>query len=112
HIETAMRLDPLSAMRATQVGMLGAALFAQKRFAEAVTALKESAHLNPAIPQVHAQLASCYGHLGDLTAAREALAAMSRCTPMSLREMGAQMYRAPAQRTLFLEGVASLEAEA
>jgi len=112
HIETAMRLDPLSAMRATQVGMLGAALFAQKRFAEAVTALKESAHLNPAIPQVHAQLASCYGHLGDLTAARAALVDMAERTPMTIREMGAQMYRAPAQRTLFLEGVAGLEAEA
>ena len=109
HIETSMRLDPLSSMRATQVGMLGAALFAQGKFAESVAALKQSGHLNPAIPQLYAQLASCYGHLGDLPAAKAALADLSLHTPLSIREMGEQMYRAPAQRALFLEGVAKIE---
>lgn len=109
HIETSMRLDPLSPIRATQVGMLGAALFAQRRFAESVAALKQSAQLNPAIPQLYAQLASCFGHLGDLPAARAALAEMALRTPLSAREMGEQMYRAPAQRALFLEGVAQIE---
>ncbi|HEY2359205.1 MAG TPA: TIR domain-containing protein [Phenylobacterium sp.] len=112
HIETSMRLDPLSPLRATQIGMLGAALFAQSRFAEAIAAMNECAHLNPAIPQVHAGLASCHAHLGDLAAARAALEAMSLRTSMTIREMGEQMYRAPAQRALFLEGVALLEAAA
>jgi adenylate cyclase len=111
HLETSMRLDPLSPQRATQIGMLGAALFAQGQFAESVAALKESSHLNPAIPQLYAQLAACYGHLGDAPAARAAAAQMAAHTPLTLNEMGAQMYRAPAQRALFLEGVARIEAE-
>ncbi|HEY2708487.1 MAG TPA: TIR domain-containing protein [Caulobacteraceae bacterium] len=110
HLETSMRLDPLSPIRATQVGMLGAAFFAQGKFAESVRALKESGQLNPAIPQLYAQLASCYGHLGDLAAARAALAELADHTPLGIREMGEQMYRAPAQRALFLEGVAKIEA--
>jgi adenylate cyclase len=109
HIETSMRLDPLSSMRATQVGMLGAALFAQGKFAESVVALKQSGQLNPSIPQLYAQLAACYGHLGDLPAARAALADLSLQTPLTIREMGEKMYRAPAQRALFLEGVAKIE---
>lgn len=109
HVETSMRLDPLSTMRATQIGMLGASLFAQGKFAESVAALKQSAQLNPAIPQLHAQLASCYGHLGDLPAGKAALADLALHTPLTAREMGEQMYRAPAQRALFLEGVAKIE---
>ena len=109
HVETAIRLDPLSPIRATQVGMLGAALFAQGKFAESIAALKESGQLNPAIPQVYAQLASCYGHLGDLPAARAALADLTLHTPLTAREMGAQMYRAPTQLALFLEGLAKIE---
>jgi adenylate cyclase len=109
HIETSMRLDPLSPLRATQVGMLGGALFAQGKFAESIVAMKESGHLNPAVPQVYAGLACCYAHLGDLAAARAAVAEMSTRTPLSLRELGEQMWRAPAQRALFMEGVAKIE---
>ena len=109
HIETSMRLDPLSPLRATQIGMLGGALFAQGRFAESIAAMKESGHLNPAVPQVYAGLACSYAHLGDLPAARAALAELAIRTPMTIREMGEQMYRAPAQRALFLEGVAKIE---
>ncbi|HZZ86879.1 MAG TPA: TIR domain-containing protein [Caulobacteraceae bacterium] len=112
HIETSMRLDPLSPLRATQVGMLGGALFTQGRFAEALAAMKECAQLNPAIPQVHAGLAACYAHLGDFVAARAALSQMSLRTSMTIRQMGVQMYRAEAQRALFLEGVAKMEAAA
>jgi adenylate cyclase len=109
HIETSMRLDPLSPLRATQVGMLGGALFAQGRFVEAIAAMKESGHLNPAVPQVYASLACCYAHLGDLAAARAAAAEMSTRTQLSLRELGVQMWRAPAQRALFMEGVDKIE---
>jgi predicted Zn-dependent protease len=89
--------------------MLGAALFGQRRFAEALAAMKESGHLNPAAAQVYAGLASCYGHLGDAPAAKAALDEMSHRTTLTVREMGEQMYRAQAQRTLFLEGVAKIE---
>jgi len=109
HIETSMRLDPLSPLRATQVGMLGGALFAQGRFAESIAAMQEAGHLNPAVPQVYAGLACSYAHLGDLAAARAAAAEMSTRTPLSLRELGEQMWRAPAQRALFMEGVAKIE---
>jgi adenylate cyclase len=112
HIETSMRLDPLSPIRATQVGMLGGALFAQGKFAESIVAMKESGHLNPAVPQVYAGLACCYAHLGDLAAARAAVAEMSTRTPLSLRELGEQMWRAPAQRALFMEGVEKIESSA
>jgi adenylate cyclase len=110
HIETSMRLDPLSPLRATQIGMLGGALFAQGKFAESIAALKESEHLNPSAPQAYAQLACCYAHLGDIPAARAALAGLATRTPMTLREIGEQMWRAPAQRALFLKGVARIEA--
>jgi adenylate cyclase len=109
HIETSMRLDPLSPIRATQVGMLGGALFAQRRFAEAIVAMKESGHLNPAVPQVYAGLAVAYAHLGDLAAARAAAAELTAHTPLSLREIGEMMWRAPAQRALFMEGAAKIE---
>jgi|SRR5579872_714617 len=112
HIETSMRLDPLSPLRATQVGMLGGALFAQGKFAESIAAMKEAGHLNPAVPQVYAGLACCYAHLGDLAAAKAAVAEMASRTPLSLREMGEIMWRAPAQRALFMEGVAKIEADA
>jgi len=112
HIETSMRLDPLSPLRATQVGMLGGALFAQGKFAESIAAMKEVGHLNPAVPQVYAGLACCYAHLGDLAAAKAAVAEMASRTPLSLREMGEIMWRAPAQRALFMEGVAKIEADA
>jgi len=110
HVETSMRLDPLSPMRATQVGMLGAALFAQRRFAEAVTPVKEAAHLNPAVPQCHALLVSCYGYLGHAAAAREAMAELAKTTPMTIRELGEIMYRTPQGRALFFDGVAQAEA--
>ncbi len=50
-----------------------------------------------------------YGHPGDLPAGKAALADLAQHTPLSAREMGEQMYRAPAQRALFLEGVAKIE---
>jgi adenylate cyclase len=110
HIETSMRLDPLSPMRATQVGMLGAALFAQRRFAEAVQAVREAANLNPAVPQCHALLVSCYGYLDNPAAARDAMAALAKTTPMTIRELGEIMYRTAEGRALFFDGVAQAEA--
>jgi adenylate cyclase len=109
HIETSMRLDPLSPIRATQIGMLGGALFAQGRFVEAVAAMKESGHLNPGVPQVYAGLAVTYAHLGDVVAARAAVAELASHTALGLREIGEVMWRAPAQRALFMAGVAKIE---
>jgi adenylate cyclase len=105
HLETSMRLDPMSPLRSVQVGMLGGALFLQGRFVEALGPMRESAQLSPATPQSHAALAACYGHLGDLPAARAALAELALHTPLTIRELGEHMFRAPAHRALFLEGV-------
>jgi hypothetical protein len=73
--------------------------------------MKESGHLNASVPQVYAGLAACYVHLGDLAAARNAVDEMATRTPLSLREMGEIMWRAPAQRALFMEAVAKIEGE-
>jgi adenylate cyclase len=112
HIETAMRLDPLSPLRATHLGMLGSALFMQGRFAEAIAPLRESVHLQAAPPQSFAVLAACHGQLGEIEAARAALAEVRARTQAPIRELGANLIRAPAQRRLFLEGIARAEDEA
>jgi TolB-like protein/Tfp pilus assembly protein PilF len=74
HFETAIRLDPLSPFRGNQLTGMGIARLLQGRWDAALDALKESAQLRPGWPTTHAMMAACYGHLGQLDQAREALA--------------------------------------
>jgi hypothetical protein len=89
--------------------MLGASLFMQGRFADAIGPLRESAHLNATAPQSHSLLAACYGQLGDIEAGRASLEEMRRRSPLDIRELGASLIRAPSQRQLFMDGIARID---
>ncbi len=109
HFETALRLDPLSADRHFNLGGLGAARFAQGRFAEAITFLKQSAQLKPGWAFTHAHLAAGYGHLGDASAARQAIARYRSLTPVDIRDWAVVWSIPHLQRQLLLDGIALAE---
>jgi adenylate cyclase len=82
HVETAMRLDPVGPNRALQLSNLAGALFALGRFSEALTHYTEFAHRSAENPGGHMMLAATYGHLGQQTAAQEALAKYRGLSPL------------------------------
>lgn len=108
HLETSMRLDPLSPLRASQVGMLGMALFLQRRYDEAIGWLRESVHLNDAAPQAYAILALCLSHLGQIEAAKVAMEAVGERTGLTPQQLGAKMFGRSTHRDLLEEGLARL----
>jgi TolB-like protein len=109
HFETSMRLDPLSPVRGRQLFGLGAARFEQERFAESAALLKQAVRLLP-IPGAHALLVACYGHLGHLGEAREALA---RYASLGAGDIHEQLPKtlSPRQRQLCKEGLARAEGD-
>jgi adenylate cyclase len=110
-VRTSMRLDPISPYRHMQVGITGMARFQERRFDEAVPLFKEWIQRS-ADPGGHALLASTYGHLGRLSAARELIAECAALSPTPVELLGKYWYREPAQRALFLEGLALAEGKA
>jgi adenylate cyclase len=72
HLDTSIRLDPLSPDRWLQLGFLGRARFHQGRYAEAVAPLKEASQLSDA-PFLLPYLAATYGYLRQAGAARAVL---------------------------------------
>jgi adenylate cyclase len=74
HFETALRLDPLSALRHWALSGLGIARMMQARLDEAVALFRESAQLRAGSPANYAFMAACLGHMGQIAAAREAIA--------------------------------------
>jgi adenylate cyclase len=73
HLQTSMRLDPLSPWRDLQLHALGLARLAQRHFGEAATLLEEAISLNAEVPFRHLVLVACYGHLGQRERAQQAL---------------------------------------
>jgi tetratricopeptide (TPR) repeat protein len=108
HIELSMRLDPFSPLRSTQLGMLGAALFAQRRYAEAAARLREANQLNDSGPLNHAVLAACYGRLGQAAEARAALDRVRARTALTLPELCRNLVWDEALRHHFLESLEGL----
>jgi adenylate cyclase len=106
--ESALRLDPLSPNRTSLIGMQGAARFAQRRFADAVPLLKQSAQLMPEWALNQAVLVACYGHLGELDAARDAMARFDALSAVSIRDW-ASAWPMPDLRQLLLDGIALSE---
>ena len=86
HVETSIRLDPLSPDRWLQLGFLGRARFHQGRYAEAVAPLKEASQLSDA-PFLLPYLAATYGYLGQAGAAREVLARYRALSPQPIAIM-------------------------
>ena len=107
-LRTALRLDPLGPLQPAAIGFIGRALFQQGRFSEAVPLLKEHAqHVDAPMPQ--AFLAAAYGHLGQAGEAQAALARYRALSPQTLDAFAANWLRDPAQRKLFLDGIALAE---
>jgi predicted Zn-dependent protease len=109
YLETTLRLDPLSMTRPFQLAYLGVARFDQGRFADAVALLEQSAQLSPSYPIGPAMLAACYGHLGQIDAARRMLARRRALTAQPLEQLADWAFRDPAHHKLFLDGIALAE---
>ena len=106
HLEVAARLDPLSPMQPHRLSWLGVARFEQRRFADAVALLRESAQLLPSYPINLPVLAAAHGLLGELAAAREALAQRRARSEAPIEAFARWAFRNPDHRKLFLEGIA------
>ena len=86
--------------------MSGIALarFGQGRYAEAAALLKESLQLQPTVSINHALLAACHGHLGEVDAARAAIAGYQALSSRQLQER-VTLFRRPEHRTAYLDGI-------
>ena len=108
NLRTALRLNPLGPQQPHTIGFIGRALFQQGRFSEAVPLLKEHAqHVDAAMAP--AFLAAAYGHLAQASEARAALARYRALSPQTLDALAVNWLRDPAQRKLFLDGIALAE---
>jgi TolB-like protein len=108
NFRTALRLDPLGPQQPRTIGLIGRALFQQGRFSEAVPMLKEFAqHVDT--PMAQSFLAAAYGHLAQASEAQAALARYRAFSPQPLDAFAANWVRDPAQRKLFLDGIALAE---
>jgi adenylate cyclase len=102
HGENALRLNPRGESDAP-VFLIGAALFASRRFEEAIPKLLLSIQRNESSPAHYRHLAACYAHLGRLGEARATLARLRTITPVVIPDLS--HFRDPEQRELFLSGL-------
>lgn len=109
HLQTAMRLDPLSAARFEMLAEFGAARLLQGRFDDAVRLLRQAIELRPRFFPAQAWLAAALGHLGRLDEAQEALATFRSSGIGTADEFAQRRHRTPASRSLFLDGIALAE---
>lgn len=110
HLKRSMRLDPISPMQPFRLAWLGVARLEQRRFAEAVALLRQSAQLLPSYPVNPTMLTAAYGLLGDVEAAQRARARDMPRTQRQLEGYAAWAFREPEHRQLFLEGMAAARA--
>ncbi|HWE46411.1 MAG TPA: TIR domain-containing protein [Caulobacteraceae bacterium] len=108
HLETAMRLDPLSADNGISSMYLAFARFAQTRYDEALILFGTTAFR---IPASYAVLAALHGHLGQIDLAREQLAAFRARTANQIEDVAEVWFPRPEHRRLFLDGLARAEAQ-
>jgi adenylate cyclase len=106
HLETAMRLDPISIENSFMRMYLASARFQQERFDEAL-ALFRTTTLR--LPISYAVLAALHGHLGQTDQAQEALAQFERQSIGTIEEVARIWFPRPRERKLFLDGVALAE---
>lgn len=111
-LRMALRLDPLSSDRALHMTGLAASLLCERRFEEAVDLALQAAHLQPHAIANQVLLASCYGHLGDVAGAQEALARFQALKPGVEPRRWLSLYREPRYKELALEGLDRAEAAA
>jgi adenylate cyclase len=99
--DTVLRLDPRSPDGPTVVNGKGYALFALRRFDEALTMLHEVLLLTPGNDGAQIVLAAAFAHFGRLAEARGALAKVSLATITSMLVV----FRDPGDRDLLREGL-------
>jgi adenylate cyclase len=105
HLETSLRLDPLSPFHPRTMTLIAAGRFGQGRIAEAAAILAEAGQMLPNLTLTRALLAACYGHLGNARAAQRELAALEKMGADVLA-VGRWAFRKPGEpRRLFEEGV-------
>jgi adenylate cyclase len=111
HIERSLRLDPMGPDRAAQMFNLGNVRLFQRRFGEAVSHYREMVQRAPDNPAGYTSLAAAYGHLGQTSEARAALArfgTLSTLAPADFTRMWSP-FLTPEQLQLYLEGFALAE---
>jgi adenylate cyclase len=106
HLETALRLDPIGPDRAGRVGWLGIGEFQRDRLSDAVAGLKE--WVQQADSSIaYAFLAASYGLMGQLDAARAALARYHELSPIPIEAVGhAEASETHMYGQRFVEGIA------
>jgi adenylate cyclase len=108
HLETAMRLDPISSMNNFVRMYLASARFQQRRFDEALALFHSTTYRLPVSLVI---LASLYGHLGRPTDAREALADLDELSAGSVDKLTGIWFPRPEYRQLLLDGLALARGE-
>ena len=109
HVEHSMRLDPLSPDRPGQMIALALANFQKGRFSQAVSFAREGLQAVET-PNGHALLAASYGHLGETTLARQALARFRALTPKPDEIYIRTLFSDESHVRLFLDGIGRAEA--
>ncbi len=106
HLETAMRLDPISAQNSFVRMYLASARFQQERFDEALALFGTTALR---LPISYAVLAALHGHLGQPGEAQEALVQFKSLSTGTIDEAAGIWFPRPHERKLFLDGIALAE---
>jgi adenylate cyclase len=109
HVQTSMRLDPLSPDRSFQLTNMGLARLAQGRFGEAAALFSESSQIRATVAFNHACIAACCGHLGQTKAASQALERFRSGSREPIADLAARLFHRPQHRQLFLDGIALAE---
>jgi adenylate cyclase len=106
HLESAMRLDPISAMNGFMRMYLASARFQQARFDEALALFRTTAIR---LPVSYAVLAALHGHVGQTADAQDALAQFESQSIGTIAEVARIWFPRPRERKLFLDGIALAE---
>jgi TolB-like protein len=103
HLESAMRLDPISNMNGYMRMYLASARFLQERFDESLALFRTTASR---LPITYAVLAALHGKLGQTDQAQEALAHFESQSIGTIEEVARIWFPRPRERKLFLDGIA------
>ena len=103
HAGVALRLNP-RAQAVMSNWLIGAALFFNRRFAEAVPRLRVAIQDTPIVPTPYRFLAACYAHMGLLDEARATVARLRALTPEVIPTYPLP-FRDPAHRERYLSGL-------
>ena len=103
HAGRAARLSPHAQARGSS-WLIGAALFFNRRFEEAVPRMRVAIEETPLFPTPYRFLAACYAHMGLLDEARAAIARLRAITPEVMVNYPLP-FRDPRHRELYFSGL-------